>query len=348
LSTTDTRHQDRHRTLVTPPAPPGTPSVPVVHRSASCPQSRSTTRVLSPPASRLARRDVPLCPNKHHAVGLDPDGKRPHDGPLPNSEPRLSALFDKLTQHGTLLVAVDQPTTIGLPPGRGHPRSRSQVAYLPDLAMAHRRPTRAGPRPTPRAPSSPPTPLPHTLRPVDDDETLAELKVLVGFDDNLTSEATHISNRNRGLLTGIHPASKSASGPKIAHPAVLKILSSCGGPTAPVTHASGTSVRGETRPDRQPHTHKAALIVEQWPPVDRCFGSLDALILHRMTARLASPAAVTSLLLGAGLWSRRRLARPAVRSGPPLCGRPGGVPLPVGVSGPARRPGSGRPPGPGG
>jgi transposase len=54
--------------------------------------------------------------------------------------------------------------------------------------------------------------------------------VLVGFDDDLAGEATRISNRIRGLLTGIHPALERAIGPRISHPAVLEILSRCGGP----------------------------------------------------------------------------------------------------------------------
>lgn len=49
---------------------------------------------------------------EQRAVGLDPAGKRLHDGPLPNNEPKLRALFDKLATHGPLLV-VDQPATIG-------------------------------------------------------------------------------------------------------------------------------------------------------------------------------------------------------------------------------------------
>ena len=40
-------------------------------------------------------------------------GKRPHDESLPNNEPKLRALFDKLATHGPLLVAVVQP---GAPP----------------------------------------------------------------------------------------------------------------------------------------------------------------------------------------------------------------------------------------
>ena len=43
--------------------------------------------------------------------------------------------------------------------------------------------------------------MPHTLRRVDTgDDTLAELDVLIGFDDDLAGEATRISNRIRGLL----------------------------------------------------------------------------------------------------------------------------------------------------
>ena len=73
--------------------------------------------------------------------------------------------------------------------------------------------------------------MPHTLRRVDTgDEALAELEVLVGFDDDLAGEATRISNRIRGLLTSIHPALERVLGPRVTHPAVLEILSRCGGP----------------------------------------------------------------------------------------------------------------------
>ena len=54
--------------------------------------------------------------------------------------------------------------------------------------------------------------------------------MLVGYDDDLAGEATRVSNRIRGLLTGIHPALERVLGPKITHPAVLEILARCGGP----------------------------------------------------------------------------------------------------------------------
>ncbi|MEV6871421.1 IS110 family transposase [Amycolatopsis sp. NPDC051128] len=171
----------------------------------------------------------------HHAVGLDPDGTRLHDGPLPNSEPKLRALFDKLARHGTLLVVVDQPATIGALPVAVARAAGHQVAYLPGLAMRRIADLYPGRAKTDARDAfviaDAARTLPHTLRPVDvGDEALAELDVLAGFDDDLAGEATRLSNRIRGLLTGIHPALERAIGPKIAHPAVLEILSRCGGP----------------------------------------------------------------------------------------------------------------------
>ncbi|EFL12361.1 transposase [Streptomyces sp. AA4] len=171
----------------------------------------------------------------HHAVGLDPDGKRLHDAPLPNSEPKLRALFDKLAGHGRLLVVVDQPATIGALPVAIARAAGHQVAYLPGLAMRRIADLYPGRAKTDARDAfviaDAARSLPHTLRQVDlGDDALAELDVLVGFDDDLAAEATRLSNRVRGLLTGIHPALERAIGPKIAHPAVLEILSRCGGP----------------------------------------------------------------------------------------------------------------------
>jgi len=59
---------------------------------------------------------------------------------------------------------------------------------------------------------------------------LAEMEVLVGYDDDLAGEATRASNRIRGLLTQIQPALERALGPKVRHPAALELLSRCGGP----------------------------------------------------------------------------------------------------------------------
>ncbi len=172
---------------------------------------------------------------EHHAIGLDPAGTRLHDAALPNSEARLREVFDRLATHGPLLVVVDQPATIGALPVAVARACGHEVAYLPGLAMRRIADLYPGNAKTDARDAfiiaDAARSLPHTLRRVDTgDDTLAELEVLVGFDDDLAGEATRLSNRIRGLLTGLHPALERVLGPKVTHTAVLEILSRCGGP----------------------------------------------------------------------------------------------------------------------
>lgn len=72
----------------------------------------------------------------HHGHGLTPAGKKVFDKQLPNSEPKLRAVFDKLAKKfGTVLVIVDQPASIGALPLTVARDAGCQVAYLPGLAM---------------------------------------------------------------------------------------------------------------------------------------------------------------------------------------------------------------------
>jgi hypothetical protein len=71
----------------------------------------------------------------HHAVGLDPVGKRLHDAPLPNSEPKLRAMFDKLAAHGPVLVVVDQPCHHRRPAGHRDPGLRTRGRLPARTAM---------------------------------------------------------------------------------------------------------------------------------------------------------------------------------------------------------------------
>jgi transposase len=172
----------------------------------------------------------------HHAVGLEPTGGRLHDAPLPNSEPKLRAMFDKLAAHGPVLVVVDQPATIGALPVTVARACGHDVAYLPGLAMRRIADLYPGNAKTDARDAfiiaDAARTLPHALRRIDNgDDALAELDMLVGYDDDLAAEATRLSNRIRGLLTGLHPALERVLGPKAAHPAVLEIFISCGGPT---------------------------------------------------------------------------------------------------------------------
>ena len=180
--------------------------------------------------------------SEHHAVGLKASGDKVYDKPLPNDEHRLRAVFDKLAARGKLLTVVDQPNTIGALPVTVARACGHQVAYLPGLSMRRIADLYPGQAKTDARDAfiiaDTARTMPHTLRRVDTgDDTLAALGVLVGFDDDLSGEATRISNRIRGLLTSIHPALERVIGPRITHPAVLEILSRCGGPAG--IHAAG-------------------------------------------------------------------------------------------------------------
>ncbi|WP_435822898.1 IS110 family transposase, partial [Micromonospora arborensis] len=150
-------------------------------------------------------------------------------------------------------MVVDQPASIGALPVAAARACGHQVAYLPDLAMRRIADLHSGNAKTDARDAyviaDAARTLPHTLRRVDTgDETLAELEVLVGFDDDLAGEATRVSNRIRGPLTQVHPALERVLGPKVHHKAVLELLSRCGGPVGLRTAANCSRSPPPTRP----------------------------------------------------------------------------------------------------
>src|SRR5699024_10973796 len=65
-----------------------------------------------------------------------------------------------------------------------------------------------------------------------DDETLAALKMLAGFDDDIAKDATRKKNRLRSVLTQIHPAHERVlAGEILSRTLVLDLLRHDGGPT---------------------------------------------------------------------------------------------------------------------
>ncbi|MGW3176628.1 IS110 family transposase [Streptomyces sp. NPDC001153] len=173
---------------------------------------------------------------EHHATAVTPAGKKAFDKRLPNSEPKLRELFEKLqAKHGTVLVVVDQPASIGALPLAVARDAGCQVAYLPGLTMRRIADLYPGEAKTDARDAfiiaDAARAMPHTLRALElEDETVAELEMIVGFDDDLAGEATRISNRLRGLLTQIHPSLERVLGPRIQHPAVLLMLDQFGSP----------------------------------------------------------------------------------------------------------------------
>src|SRR6478609_5538677 len=149
---------------------------------------------------------------EHHATAVTPAGKKAFDKRLPNTEPKLRELFAKLkAKHGTVLVVVDQPASIGALPLAVARDMGCPVAYLPGLTMRRIADLYPGEAKTDARDAFIITDaagaMPHTLRTIDPaDETVAELSMIAGFDDDLAGGSTRIANRLRGLLTQIHPS----------------------------------------------------------------------------------------------------------------------------------------------
>jgi transposase len=183
----------------------------------------------------------------HHAVAQDRSGKKLLDRALPNDEAKLRELYGRMKTHGPVLLVVDQPATIGALPVAVALDEGVTVAYLPGLAMRRIADLHPGSAKTDARDAAvianAARTMPHTPRALQlDDETIAELTVMSGFDDDLAGQITATSNRIRGLLTQIHPALERVLGPRLDHPAVLDLLETWSTPTA-LAAAGKTRVR---------------------------------------------------------------------------------------------------------
>ena len=194
----------------------------------------------------------------HHAVALNRAGKKLYDKALPQDETKMRDIITMLTTHGKVLVIVDQPASIGALPVAVARSAGATVGYLPGLAMRRIADLHPGQAKTDARDAAiiaeAARSMPHTLRSVElDDETLAELGVLCGFDDDLTGQITATSNRIRGLLTQIHPALERALGPHLDHPAVADLLT-----RYPTPQALKTAGRGHVKARLKKHAPRAA------------------------------------------------------------------------------------------
>ena len=69
------------------------------------------------------------------------------------------------------------------------------------------------------------------------EQSIAELSMLCGFDDDLPAQITQTRNRLRGFLTQIHPALERILGPRLGHPAVIALITRYPSPAR--LHAAG-------------------------------------------------------------------------------------------------------------
>jgi transposase len=168
--------------------------------------------------------------SEHHACALNTAGKRLHDKALPNDETALRTVFTTLAEHGRVLVVVDQPASIGALAVAVTGNMGIDVAYLPGLAMRRIADLHPGQGKTDARDAhviaDAARTMPHTLRRVGtDDETLAELAVLAGYDDDLAGQSTRLTNRLRAAILHIHPALERLLGPRLDRAeAIAKVM----------------------------------------------------------------------------------------------------------------------------
>ncbi|MDA8025958.1 MAG: IS110 family transposase [Actinomycetota bacterium] len=172
----------------------------------------------------------------HHATALKANGEKVFDKALIQDEAKITELFRHLSSYGRVLVVVDQPNTIGALPIAVARDVGVDVAYLPGLAMRKAADLYPGNAKTDARDAfiiaDTARSMPHTLRAVDrDSEILAALKVLSGFDEDLTHECTRAINRLRGLLLQVFPALERVfPGTRITQPLVLELFIKYRGP----------------------------------------------------------------------------------------------------------------------
>lgn len=151
----------------------------------------------------------------HHACAMLTSGEIIYDKPQPQDETTLRKVFTDLQEHGTVVMVVDQPNTIGALPIAVARDVGCVVGYLPGLAMRKVADLHPGRSKTDRRDAfiiaDTARTMPHTLRAVDrDNEILSALKILSGFDDDIAKDATRTINRLRSVLTQIYPSFERA------------------------------------------------------------------------------------------------------------------------------------------
>ena len=173
--------------------------------------------------------------DKHYAVALDRGGDIVLERKLPQDEARLRELVTGLMTRGPVPAVVDQPASIGALVVAVARDAGVEVGYLPGLAMRRIADLHPGEAKTDardaQVIAQAARSMPHALRSLRaDDEQIAELAMLAGFDDDLHVSIVSASNRLRGLLTQIHPALERVLGPELDHAGTLALLVKYPGP----------------------------------------------------------------------------------------------------------------------
>lgn len=165
----------------------------------------------------------------HHATLIDRNGEVLSTRAARNDQAALEALLRFAAEHGPAALVLDQPGSIAaltLAVCRQH---GVPVAYVPGLVMRRAADLYPGEAKTDIRDSFVLADFarthPGNLRWLEvADETLEELRLLSGYDDDLADDRVRVVNRLRDLLTSLHPPLEALLGPRLDHPAVRALL----------------------------------------------------------------------------------------------------------------------------
>lgn len=173
----------------------------------------------------------------HHATVVSAAGERLFEVALKNDETAIDGLLDRALEMGPCALVIDQPGSIGSLAVCVARRRGVPVAYVPGLVMRRASELYPGEAKTDRRDSFilADTARTHARRLhwlQVSDETLEQLRVLGGYDDDLAHDVTRTTNRLRDMLLSISPALERVLGPRLDHPAARALLARYPTPTA--------------------------------------------------------------------------------------------------------------------
>jgi transposase len=174
---------------------------------------------------------------EHHASVLSAAGEPLFERSIANDEAQVERLLDRAGEVGPCALVIDQPGSIGSLAVCVARRRGVPVAYVPGLVMRRASELYPGEAKTDRRDSFvlADTARTHARRLhwlQVGDETLEQLRVLGGYDDDLAHDVNRTANRLRDMLLAVSPALERVLGPRLDHPVSRALLSRYPTPTA--------------------------------------------------------------------------------------------------------------------
>jgi len=184
----------------------------------------------------------------HHMRAITKGGEDLFNKQVLQHEARLIEAFTEMTEHGSVLVVVDQPKNIGSLAIATARRVGCDVAHLPGLSMRRAAGILPGDAKTDERDAyviaMTALSMPQTLRPIPEENvSRADLRALASCDDDARCDMTREINRLRAHLVECHPAFEKALGDNADSPFVLKLLVRFGGPWSMQKTGKGAVMR---------------------------------------------------------------------------------------------------------